>query len=123
MFIPDINMKFLLVSVWFLYLLNSAFSLVCYKCFGSNEDPNCYYPKEAEVCSGVETMCATWLFTGSTSFNKACTPDCKKELEKENAGVEGLTCCDEDLCNGSGNLSYNNLLIFAVVYTVSKLFF
>jgi len=69
-------------------------------------------------------MCAAAQFN-SGGINRGCLEDCKKELEKnaEDPDIAKFTCCDEDLCNGSGNLSNNNPLIFAVVYTVLKLFF
>ena len=132
-------MKFLLVLVAFFCLINSAFSLVCYKCSATEEDPNCDNPKEAEVCKEPLSLCAIIHLQNSEGVKqpgveKLCVKNCKEEQANGPQALFGgllgdkdlhatLECCEGDLCNGSGNFSKNNLLFSAaIVYAISQLF-
>ena len=116
-------MKFLLVSIVILCLFNFAFSTKCYKCNGIEE---CASPEEDDCGEGYSCLTER-VFLGKelSGMKKYCIYKCiKKEWSTSYHVFEvKLTCCEGDLCNGSGNLSKTNLLFFAVVCTVSNLLF
>ena len=123
-FIPDLNMKFLLVFIIVLCLFNSAFSTKCYKCDGIEE---CASPEEEDCGEGYSCLTER-VFLGKefSRIKKYCIWKCIKEEWSSSLHLLELkfTCCEGDLCNASGNLSKTNLMIFAVIFqAVLKLFY
>lgn len=127
-------MKFLLVFLGIFFLFKSAFCIKCY----NNEicevnDETCI--EEVEDCPEFEYCFKDDVFgkDGVQYYvHRYCDymwgPGCNlKEVttpKVQDHFVYKRYCCNEDLCNGSGNLSKTNLLLFAVVFhAVSNFFF
>ncbi|XP_033638835.1 ly-6/neurotoxin-like protein 1 [Asterias rubens] len=96
----------------------------CYECTYSSlltSDSSCEAPSESAIkrtCDG--TCMKTYSEVGSlVTITRSCTSQCIALDCVEAGGAKTCsTCCDTDLCNGAGSVTFNLVAMVSLIATV-----
>ncbi|XP_038053219.1 ly-6/neurotoxin-like protein 1 isoform X2 [Patiria miniata] len=119
-------MKVALCALLFLGVLGTTLALECYSCSYTNlvsetGDKNCADPFKAtgiskSTCSGKCYKTITKNNGETTSVNRACSALCVAADCTSVLGIEVCaTCCEGDLCNGAGPVTFSLVAMVAMV--------
>uniref|UniRef100_T1J6C3 UPAR/Ly6 domain-containing protein n=1 Tax=Strigamia maritima TaxID=126957 RepID=T1J6C3_STRMM len=106
-------MKLFFVGIFVLVIVNSAFTLKCYKCEKK------YCKKNKVTCTATENSCIN--FAGQNTFKKMCgiKPPTQADTctDQSMFGEQGILCfCkNKDLCNSAQTRIMNRIVMFSAI--------